>query len=219
MIDYLERNGASPCPDDANPAEWMLKVTTLSEDGPNWYDIWRSSREYQEMKNELGLLRQQSQEKLPTNTKDHTYQEFASSFWTQFLHVFIRTAKHFWRSPVYIWSKLSLTILLVRALSFPGVTHSLTTIVQALYIGFTFKSDNSLQGLQNQLYAFFMCLITVSEFSKQIMPMFIPQRALYEVRERPSRVYRWTSKCYIANHMCQHTNLFKHISCRTSPSK
>ncbi|TQN66085.1 ZEB2-regulated ABC transporter 1, partial [Colletotrichum shisoi] len=103
------------------------------------------------------------------------HKEFASSVWTQFRRVFVRTAKHFWRSPVYIWSKLTLTILL------------------ALYIGFTFQSDNGLQGLQNQLYAFFMCLTTVNEFSKQIMPMFIPQRTVYEVRERPSRVYRWTT--------------------------
>ncbi|KXH27782.1 ABC-2 type transporter [Colletotrichum nymphaeae SA-01] len=177
MIEYLERNGASPCPSDANPAEWMLKATTLSEDGPNWYEIWRSSPEYREVKNELGILRQQAQGKPMEGAGDDDVpdQEFASSFWTQFTHVFLRTAKHFWRSPVYIWSKLTLTILL------------------ALYIGFTFKSDNSLQGLQNQLYAFFMCLTTVNEFSKQIMPMFIPQRALYEVRERPSRVYRWTT--------------------------
>lgn len=26
------------------------------------------------------------------------------------------------------------------------------------------------------------------------MPMFVPQRALYEARERPSKIYRWTSK-------------------------
>ncbi|KAJ0305564.1 hypothetical protein COL516b_005260 [Colletotrichum fioriniae] len=153
MIDYLERNGASPCPPKANPAEWMLKATTLSDDGPNWCEIWRSSPEYREVKNELGILRQQTQDKPMTKgaENDVASQEFASSFWTQFIHVF------------------------------------------ALYIGFTFKSDNSLQGLQNQLYAFFMCLTTVNEFSKQIMPMFIPQRALYEGRERPSRVYRWTT--------------------------
>ncbi|EFQ32643.1 ABC-2 type transporter [Colletotrichum graminicola] len=177
MIDYLERNGAPPCPADANPAEWMLKVTTMSEDGPRWDDIWRSSKEYREVKEELKILRQQDARQLPTDAAGDgiAHQEFASSFWTQFHHVFVRTAKHFWRSPVYIWSKLTLTCLM------------------ALYIGFTFKSDNSLQGLQNQLYAFFMCLTTVNEFSKQIMPMLIPQRALYEVRERPSRVYRWTT--------------------------
>ncbi|TEA17577.1 ZEB2-regulated ABC transporter 1 [Colletotrichum sidae] len=174
MIDYLESNGAPPCPADANPAEWMLKVTTLSEDGPNWFDIWRSSPEYGAVKDELGLLRQLAANRSleSDQASDH---EFVTSFSTQLAQVFLRTAKHFWRSPVYIWSKLTLTVLL------------------ALYIGFTFKSDNSLQGLQNQLYAFFMCLTTVNEFSKQIMPMFIPQRALYEVRERPSRVYRWST--------------------------
>ncbi|KAK1978333.1 ABC-2 type transporter-domain-containing protein [Colletotrichum cereale] len=177
MIDYLEKNGAPPCPADANPAEWMLKATASSEDGPNWYDVWRSSTEYREVKDELRILLQEGIDQLPADTAgdEVAHQEFASSFWTQFQHVFVRTAKHFWRSPVYIWSKLTLTFLM------------------ALYIGFTFKSDNSLQGLQNQLYAFFMCLTTVNEFSKQIMPMFVPQRALYEVRERPSRVYRWTT--------------------------
>ncbi|KAK1966044.1 hypothetical protein LY78DRAFT_579238 [Colletotrichum sublineola] len=177
MINYLERHGAPPCPADANPAEWMLKATTLSEDGPNWDDIWRSSTEYREVKDELKVLRQQGRHQLPSGAAvdEVAHPEFASSFWLQFQHVFVRTAKHYWRSPVYIWSKLTLTCLM------------------ALYIGFTFKSDNSLQGLQNQLYAFFMCLTTVNEFSKQIMPMFIPQRALYETRERPSRVYRWTT--------------------------
>ncbi|KAI8299766.1 ZEB2-regulated ABC transporter 1 [Colletotrichum sp. SAR11_59] len=174
MIDYLERNGAPPCPPDANPAEWMLKVTTLSEDGPNWFEVWRSSAEYQDVKDELRLLRQLAEGQTSQGDPSSEH-EFVTSFWTQFVQVFSRIAKHFWRSPVYIWSKLTLTILL------------------ALYIGFTFKSDNSLQGLQNQLYAFFMCLTTVNEFSKQVMPMFIPQRALYEVRERPSRVYRWTT--------------------------
>lgn len=108
MIDYLERNGASPCPPKANPAEWMLKATTLSDDGPNWCEIWRSSPEYREVKNELGILRQQTQDKPMTKgaENDVASQEFASSFWTQFIHVFVRTAKHFWRSPVYIWSKL-----------------------------------------------------------------------------------------------------------------
>ncbi|KAI8286692.1 ZEB2-regulated ABC transporter 1 [Colletotrichum sp. SAR11_240] len=174
MIDYLERNGAPPCPPDANPAEWMLKVTTLSEDGTNWFEVWHSSAEYQDVKEELSLLRQLAEGQTSQGDPSSEH-EFVTSFWTQFVQVFSRTAKHFWRSPVYIWSKLTLTILL------------------ALYIGFTFKSDNSLQGLQNQLYAFFMCLTTVNEFSKQVMPMFIPQRALYEVRERPSRVYRWTT--------------------------
>ncbi|KAG7121341.1 Peptidyl-prolyl cis-trans isomerase D like protein [Verticillium longisporum] len=64
---------------------------------------------------------------------------------------------------------------------------------EALYIGFSFTSSNSLQGLQNQLYAFFMAFLIFNPFNKQIMPMFVPQRALYEVRERPSKIYRWSA--------------------------
>lgn len=51
-----------------------------------------------------------------------------------------------------------------------------------------------MQGLQNQLWAVFMLLILFINLSEQMMPIFLPQRALYEARERPSKIYRWTSK-------------------------
>ena len=50
---------------------------------------------------------------------------------------------------------------------------------------------NSLQGLQNQLFAVFMLLTIFSNFCQQIMPHFVTQRALYEARERPSKTYSW----------------------------
>jgi hypothetical protein len=43
--------------------------------------------------------------------------EFIVSFTTQLREAFLRMAKHFWRSPVYIWSKLSVTILFVSLTS------------------------------------------------------------------------------------------------------
>lgn len=66
--------------------------------------------------------------------------------------------------------------------------------LQALYIGFSFRTSKSIQGLQNQLYSVFMVFVLFGNINEQIMPMFVPQRALYEVRERPSKIYRWTSK-------------------------
>lgn len=38
-----------------------------------------------------------------------------------------------------------------------------------------------------------MLLVLFLNINEQIMPMFLPQRALYEARERPSKIYRWTS--------------------------
>lgn len=61
-----------------------------------------------------------------------------------------------------------------------------------MFIGFSFwKMPNSLQGLQNQLFAIFVLLTIFTNFCTQIMPHFVTQRALYEARERPSRTYSW----------------------------
>ena len=39
-----------------------------------------------------------------------------------------------------------------------------------------------------------MLLVLLNNLAAQIMPNFVPQRDLYEVRERPSKIYKWTSK-------------------------
>ncbi|KAF5009417.1 hypothetical protein FDECE_4349 [Fusarium decemcellulare] len=183
LLDYFERNGAPPCPPDANPAEYMLEIIQPSGDDSedtDWHQVWRNSPEYKGVKKELERLNS-----LPSTQPSNTsalaggdasqHQEFVASFWTQFREVLFRTWKHFWRSPTYIWSK---TILIVLA---------------SLYLGFSFNANNSIQGLQNQLFAVFMYLVLFGNINEQIMPMFVPQRALYEVRERPSKIYRWNT--------------------------
>ncbi|KAG4262351.1 multidrug resistance protein CDR1 [Fusarium proliferatum] len=184
LLKYFERNGAPPCPEDANPAEYMLEIIKPSNDEEaekiDWHQIWRDSPEFQEVKQELSRLNS-----LPStrgsamsaleNGDASQHKEFVASFSTQFREVLIRTWKHFWRSPTYIWSKIALIVL------------------SSLYIGFTFEAKNTIQGLQNQLYAIFMYMVLFQSLSDQIMPMFLPQRDLYEVRERPSKIYRWNT--------------------------
>ncbi|KAF4949226.1 hypothetical protein FSARC_13532 [Fusarium sarcochroum] len=184
LLKYFERNGAPACPPDANPAEYMLDIIQPSNDEDvddvDWHQIWRDSPEFQSVKQELQRLNDLPSTQ-PSNATalDHgdasQHQEFVSSFWTQFREVLIRTWKHFWRSPTYTWSK---TVLIV---------------LSSLYIGFTFEAKNTIQGLQNQLYAIFMYMVLFQSISDQIMPNFVPQRDLYEVRERPSKIYRWNT--------------------------
>jgi ATP-binding cassette subfamily G (WHITE) protein 2 (PDR) len=45
--------------------------------------------------------------------------------------------------------------------------------------------------MQNQLFSVFMLLTIFGNLVQQIMPHFVTQRALYEVRERPSKTYSW----------------------------
>jgi ABC-type multidrug transport system permease subunit len=68
----------------------------------------------------------------------------------------------------------------------------LTLRDQGLFIGFSlFKAPNTQQGLNNQLFGIFMLLVLFSQLVQQIMPLFVTQRSLYEVRERPSKTYSW----------------------------
>jgi ATP-binding cassette subfamily G (WHITE) protein 2 (PDR) len=45
--------------------------------------------------------------------------------------------------------------------------------------------------MQNQLFAIFMLLTVFGNLVQQIMPHFVVQRSLYEVRERPAKTYSW----------------------------
>ncbi|KAI4739562.1 hypothetical protein E4T50_09973 [Aureobasidium sp. EXF-12298] len=177
---YFERNGAHKCPPDANPAEWMLEVIGAapgSHTDIDWHQTWRDSQEYRDTKAELERLRtQRPQETQPsTDPNDQaSYREFAAPFSVQFVEVTKRVFVQYWRTPSYIFSKLALCTL------------------SALFIGFVFfKALNSQQGLQNQMFSIFMLFTIFGQLVQQIMPHFVTQRALYEVRERPSKTYSW----------------------------
>jgi hypothetical protein len=60
VINYLERNGARPCNADENSAEWMLDITSSTEnnsDSQDWSEIWKKSPECKATKAKLAQLR------------------------------------------------------------------------------------------------------------------------------------------------------------------
>lgn len=92
----------------------MLEVIQAPSDGSegiDWFETWRASPEYQAVKSELSSLRHASAASETTSGSSHNNsdpslrQEFVTSFWSQFQQVLLRTAKHHWRSPSYLWSK------------------------------------------------------------------------------------------------------------------
>ncbi|KAH7375513.1 ABC transporter CDR4 [Plectosphaerella cucumerina] len=179
MTSYFERNGGFPCPEDANPAEWMLEVIGAapgSSTDVNWFEAWRGSPEYAAVQAELQRLKDERAPTPPSSVAADkaSYREFAASFVTQLKLVCHRVFQQYWRTPSYIYSKTALCVLV------------------ALFIGFVFyKAPNSIQGLQNQMFAIFNILTIFGQLVQQTMPYFVIQRSLYEVRERPSKVYGW----------------------------
>ncbi|KAJ5453971.1 ABC multidrug transporter A-2 [Penicillium daleae] len=176
LIKYFEDKGSIKCPENANPAEWMLEVIGAapgSHADRDWAEVWTESPERAQVRQVLAEMKAElSQKPLPEATGG--YGEFATPIWYQFLVCIQRMFQQYYRSPGYLYSKTAMCV-------FPPI-----------FIGFTFwKMPNSLQGLQNQMFAIFMLLIIFPNLVQQMMPSFVTQRALYEVRERPSKAYSW----------------------------
>ncbi|KAG0158600.1 hypothetical protein PDIDSM_66760 [Penicillium digitatum] len=179
LSNYFERNGAPKLSPEANPAEWMLEVIGAApgtHSDIDWPAVWRESPERKAVQNHLAELRNNLSLK-PVATTDNDpagFNEFAAPFAVQLWQCLIRVFSQYWRTPIYIYSKTALC--------------SLT----ALYVGFSFfHAQNSMQGLQNQMFSIFMLMTIFGNLVQQIMPHFVTQRSLYEVRERPSKTYSW----------------------------
>ncbi|KAL1982431.1 hypothetical protein VTN96DRAFT_1336 [Rasamsonia emersonii] len=180
LASYFERNGAPPLPEGANPAEWMLEVIGAapgSHSDIDWPAVWRDSPEHKAVLDHLAELKSTLSRKESTagaSSDPADYREFAAPFRVQLWECLRRIFSQYWRTPSYIYSKAALCIC--------------TT----LFIGFSFfRAQNSLQGLQNQMFSVFMLMTIFGNLVQQIMPHFVTQRSLYEARERPSKAYSW----------------------------
>jgi len=178
LLDYYERNGARKCDDEENPAEYMLEIVGAGASGKatqDWHEVWKKSSEAQEVQNELQRLYQAAPPSRENPNPDDT-KEFAVPFTTQLKYTTVRVFQQYWRTPEYLGGKFMLGI------------------VSALFIGFSFfKSNSSQQGVQNLIFSVFMLTAIFSSLVQQIMPRFVSQRSLYEVRERPSKAYSWAA--------------------------
>ncbi|KAJ8078446.1 Multidrug resistance protein [Marasmius tenuissimus] len=181
LIDYFEGQGADPCPSEANPAEWMLHVIGAAPGATakrDYAEAWRQSPEYTAVKKELASKKETlSVKPADPAAAQASHREFAAPFSVQLYYCWRRVLEQYWRTPSYIYSKLLMCIL---------------STIQSLFLGFSFwKAGNTKQGLQNQMYSIFMLMTIFGTLVNQIMPNFVIQRALYEVRERPSKAYSW----------------------------
>ncbi|KAF2430765.1 pleiotropic drug resistance protein, ABC superfamily [Tothia fuscella] len=178
LLDYFESHGAPKCGDDDNPAEYMLDIVNKgsSGQGQDWHEVWERSEEARAVLRELDELHEQKLQNNEAGEKEEAgaHSEFAMPFTTQLWVVTRRIFQQYWRMPEYILAKWMLGI------------------VAGLFIGFSFfNSNSSQQGMQNVLFSVFMITAIFSSLVQQIMPLFVVQRSLYEVRERPSKAYSW----------------------------
>ena len=179
LLEYFEANGARECGDDENPAEYMLEVA--ADKDHDWFETWKGSDEAQGVSKEIENIAQEKQGEQDTDEDTSAHAEFAMPFTAQLEEVTFRVFQQYWRMPSYIMAKFALSI------------------AAGLFIGFSFyDADTSQQGMQNVLFSIFMVTTIFTTLVQQIIPLFVSQRDLYEVRERPSKAYSWKA-FFIAN--------------------
>ncbi|OQO11651.1 hypothetical protein B0A48_03378 [Cryoendolithus antarcticus] len=179
LLDYFENNGSRKCDDEENPAEFMLEVA--GDKDHDWHETWKASSEAQGVQQGIDEIHKEKEQVEETDNDASAHAEFAMPFSQQLIEVTIRVFQQYWRMPSYIMAKF------------------LLSIVAGLFIGFSFyAADTSQQGMQNVLFSIFMVTTIFTSLVQQIMPMFVSQRELYEVREKPSKAYSWKA-FFIAN--------------------
>ncbi|KAI9039794.1 uncharacterized protein KD926_009137 [Aspergillus affinis] len=182
VLSYFERNGGYPCPESANPAEYILDVVgagAAAHSSQDWAKTWKASPETLRNMNEIQSLvntKGKSATVSDDDESDSSQAYYALPWIEQYLAVQQRLFSQYWRSPVYVVSKMAINT------------------IGGLFLGFTFfKQDPSIAGLKNSIFSVFMLLLLSLVILVQLQPRLIQYRNLYEVREKHSRMYSWTA--------------------------
>ena len=122
MIRYFEKNGAHNCPSGSNPAEWMLEVIGAapgSHTDIDWVQVWKDSPEIRAVHAELEQMKNERSQLPVSETDKSSYRQFAAPFLKQYVEVQKRVFQQYWRTPSYIYAKISLCVLIVSLKGIP----------------------------------------------------------------------------------------------------
>lgn len=141
----------------------------------DWHnEVWKHAPEHEANQKEIDRIHAEGRDRPAVETERHT--EFSTPWLHQMTTLLRRNFQVYWRDPTYIVAKFALNI------------------VAGLFIGFTFwRAKDTIQGNQNKLFSVFMSLILSVPLAGQLQVPFIDMRTIYEIRERPSRMYSWTA--------------------------
>lgn len=170
LLEYFESNGARKCGMQENPAEYMLEIANGQT--TDWHSVWIDSQERKNVETEIDRIAVEMSHE--HNDESGSHSEFAMPFPQQLVSVTTRVFQQYWRMPSYVFAKFILGV------------------AAGVFIGFSFwRGGGTLAGMQTAIFATFQVVTLFSTIVQQIQPLFITQRSLYEVRERPSKAYSW----------------------------
>ncbi|GAB1312526.1 ATP-binding cassette transporter snq2 [Madurella fahalii] len=184
VVKYFADRGVH-CPPGRNVAEFLLETAIKGGRRPdgrriNWADEWRESAENKELLAEIQRLKAErgkavEQSQATSSSEDH---EFAAPVPQQIIQLTKRMFLHQWREPSYLYGRL------------------FTAVLVGIFNGFTFwKLGDTAADMQNRMFSCFLIIMIPATVLNQVLPKFYLNRALWEAREHPSRIYGWVAFC------------------------
>ncbi|KAL9593462.1 MAG: hypothetical protein Q9219_007540, partial [cf. Caloplaca sp. 3 TL-2023] len=113
MVEYFTKQGIAPCSHEANPAEWLLNITGLSNgESPryDWPNLWTNSPERGRIKKLLDERKKVLRSSTENTSGGVSRTKYASSYSQQSYQVTRRNLEQDWRTPSYLYSKLFLAL-------------------------------------------------------------------------------------------------------------
>ena len=180
IVKYFAERGVE-CPPAKNVAEFILETAIKGgkrADGKrlNWNKEWLESKECKALNEEIArICSERSEVPSPEISSQH---EFAATAWTQTKLLTRRMFTQHWRDPSYLYGKL------------------FTSVLIGIFVGFTFWNlGYTILAMQNRLFSLFLIMVIPPTIVNGVVPKFYQNRALWEARELPSRIYGWFAFC------------------------
>lgn len=187
VIKYFADRGFT-CPPSKNVAEFILetaaKATQRNGKQVDWNEEWRNSDQNRELLNEIERIKAE-RSKLPVETSGSTNYEFAAPTLVQTELLTKRMFLQYWRDSSYYYGKLFVSVII------------------GIFNGFTFwMLPNTVASMQDRMFSTFVIILIPPIIMNSVVPKFYINRALWEAREYPSRIYGWFAFC-TANVVCE----------------
>ncbi|TVY85139.1 ABC transporter G family member [Lachnellula suecica] len=180
VVKYFADRGVH-CPKDKNVAEFILETAAKGgkrEDGKklNWNEEWVNSEEAKAVLDEIKRINEERSKVEPRSAGEQ--HEFASPVALQTVELTKRMFIQHWRDPAYLYGKLFVAVII------------------GIFNGFTFwKLGYSIADMQDRMFTSFLIVLIPPTVVNAVLPKFYQNRALWEARELPSRIYGWFAFC------------------------
>ncbi|KAJ6088336.1 ABC multidrug transporter atrF [Penicillium sp. IBT 16267x] len=187
VIKYFAARGFV-CPPSKNVAEFILetaaKATERNGKQIDWNEEWRNSENNREVLAEIDRIRTE-RSKIPIDESGSTHYEFAAPTMVQTELLTKRLFLNYWRDPSYYYGKLFVSVII------------------GIFNGFTFwMLPTTIASMQDRMFSCFLIILIPPIVLNSVVPKFYMNRALWEAREYPSRIYGWVAFC-TANVVCE----------------